>query len=705
MKTTILYLLLFFNLTSYSQWIQPSQLTQRNTLQKIATSDSLHTWAVGDTGIIIFSSDQGRTWILQNSGTRDQLLTVYFVDSIKGWAAGANSALLTTANGGLTWEKLTLGVSGLSLRSIHFINKYIGWIAASPTSGTPALLYRTTDAGSNWQQVTLPPTVNTAIFNVQFTDTLNGWLRSINKLYRTSNGGTDWDVFDNYGNIYTQFRDFQFLTTRKGFCLIDLYSKIYMGRTNDGGQTWSFDSAFTPMGGGTRASIHFADSLYGCATGPVFVAVTTDGGVNWNVTKRTPSPFINSIRIIGRQNIVCVGMLGFKLISSDQGKTWIDNSPPTPMTLSKIKYQTKNILWAIGGKSILLQSLDGGLTWQRNGIPSGIGLSSMSFPDSLHGWVLDDSARIFRTTDLGKNWATQSTGLNSGLLGLFFCDSTFGCAVGLSGATRVTSNGGAVWNSVVNASSNTLNDVMFVNRNAGWAVGIAGTIVRAYDSGKSWKLLNCPTTTTLRSVSFSDTLHGTIIGDSGIMLVTTDGGTTWTIQQFGNGILCRGVKMLGTAGWIVGDSGKVQSTTDFGAIWKPQKTEITTALYGVDFITGDIGTIVGEGTTVLVTRNGGFTYTPDRPITSNVQSFQLENNFPNPFNPSTTINYSISQSSHVVINIYNPLGQHIASLVNDKKGKGDYSILWEPTNLSSGIYYYRLETNGSSSVKKMVYLR
>jgi hypothetical protein len=114
---------------------------------------------------------------------------------------------------------------------------------------------------------------------------------------------------------------------------------------------------------------------------------------------------------------------------------------------------------------------------------------------------------------------------------------------------------------------------------------------------------------------------------------------------------------------------------------------------------------VGDGTTVLVTRNGGFTYSPDRPKAGTVQFFQLENNYPNPFNPSTTINYSISQSSYVVINIFNTLGQHITSLVNAKEERGDYSVLWEPKNLPSGVYYYRLEINGFSHVKKMIYMK
>src|SRR5204862_573609 len=72
--------------------------------------------------------------------------------------------------------------------------------------------------------------------------------------------------------------------------------------------------------------------------------------------------------------------------------------------------------------------------------------------------------------------------------------------------------------------------------------------------------------------------------------------------------------------------------------------------------------------------------------------FSLEENYPNPFNPSTTIRYSLPTDSYVKLSIYNMLGQEISTLVNQRKGAGVYTVSWDASNVSSGVYFYRLAT-------------
>ncbi len=80
----------------------------------------------------------------------------------------------------------------------------------------------------------------------------------------------------------------------------------------------------------------------------------------------------------------------------------------------------------------------------------------------------------------------------------------------------------------------------------------------------------------------------------------------------------------------------------------------------------------------------------------------LLQNFPNPFNPSTTINFRISDNEFVNIKIYNSLGEEISTLMNEFKTAGNYSINFDGNTLSSGIYFYRLTTNSFSFVRKMI---
>jgi uncharacterized protein (TIGR02145 family) len=89
---------------------------------------------------------------------------------------------------------------------------------------------------------------------------------------------------------------------------------------------------------------------------------------------------------------------------------------------------------------------------------------------------------------------------------------------------------------------------------------------------------------------------------------------------------------------------------------------------------------------------------------------KLNQNYPNPFNPTTTIQYSLIQSSHVKLITFNLLGQRIKTITDSFQNAGEYSIVWDgkdETNMpvSSGIYFYRLETNNMNLQKKMILLR
>ena len=85
--------------------------------------------------------------------------------------------------------------------------------------------------------------------------------------------------------------------------------------------------------------------------------------------------------------------------------------------------------------------------------------------------------------------------------------------------------------------------------------------------------------------------------------------------------------------------------------------------------------------------------------------FELAQNFPNPFNPETTINFDIPERSNVKLSIYNINGQEIAVLVNDFINAGTYSESFNGSNLTSGVYFYRLESNGHSTTKRMLLLK
>ena len=85
--------------------------------------------------------------------------------------------------------------------------------------------------------------------------------------------------------------------------------------------------------------------------------------------------------------------------------------------------------------------------------------------------------------------------------------------------------------------------------------------------------------------------------------------------------------------------------------------------------------------------------------------FILYQNYPNPFNASTTISYSLSESSEVTIEIYDILGRKVETILESKNQAGEHQIIWDAENQPSGVYLYRIQAGDYAETKKMVLLK
>jgi Secretion system C-terminal sorting domain len=90
---------------------------------------------------------------------------------------------------------------------------------------------------------------------------------------------------------------------------------------------------------------------------------------------------------------------------------------------------------------------------------------------------------------------------------------------------------------------------------------------------------------------------------------------------------------------------------------------------------------------------------------SRAMTFQLESNYPNPFNPTTVISYQIPSESLVNLEVFNVLGQRVATLVNDQQAPGKHTVEFDGERLASGVYFYRLVAGNHISTRKMVLLK
>jgi hypothetical protein len=85
--------------------------------------------------------------------------------------------------------------------------------------------------------------------------------------------------------------------------------------------------------------------------------------------------------------------------------------------------------------------------------------------------------------------------------------------------------------------------------------------------------------------------------------------------------------------------------------------------------------------------------------------YALLGNYPNPFNPTTKINYSLPQDGEVLLKVFDTLGREVATLVNGFVNSGKHDVVWDGTNYASGIYFYSITFNGKTLNKKMLLMK
>ena len=382
-------------------------------------------------------------------------------------------------------------------------------------------------------------------------------------------------------------------------------------------------------------------------------------------------------------------------------------------------------------------------------------LYSVSAVNDDVAWVCGAAGKVLRTTNKGVNWVNVSGTIPTtlALYNIFGWDANTAVVTGVAGSNTsiyVTSNGGTTW-TAANTHAGFGDDMFMTDANTAYFIGdpVAGNwdLLKSTNAGLNWaSWTTLPTTNTagtynnafwqqgtqvwFPSVGQSKMLYSSNMGanwteqtislseitatcfnsptlglaagssTSPGLLKTTDAGTTWTALTSPFTGSVSGLAGAVNSWWMAQQGLNIAFSSNDGATWATQYTVAAGSFYHL--------TKSRSGATLWGVRsNGGISrygtpITGVTPISSQIPSdYSVSQNYPNPFNPTTKINFALPKSGLVTIKVYDVTGKEVATLVNEVKNVGTYSVDFNASNLSSGTYFYKISVNDFSEVKKM----
>jgi photosystem II stability/assembly factor-like uncharacterized protein len=491
-------------------------------------------------------------------------------------------------------------------------------------------------------------------------------------------------------------------------------------KTTDGGTTWA-KKTVQIASGATVNDMDFVDSAKGFAVDDKGnILATTDGGENWSVNK-IPQQKFNSINVKA-STYYGAGTGGAIIKSTDNGKTWENKFQAfTLFILRQLSFVDSKTAYTCGGATsasdslgYIFKSTDGGTTWNAIDYNLKSVIYSFSMPTPDIWYAAGGNNSLFKSTDAGKSWTKLTSPLSGTPIPIFyslvFTSKDTGYAAANAGKLIKTTDGGKTWTSLTTSFTSSqliwkISVPDMSNPNTLFITGGGGKLLKTTDAGQTWNSVDAKIAGSFFALKFKDGKVGLLGGSAMALCKTTDGGNTWTPLSLPSSItgIVYAVDFGKDTYWVSVSTGDILYSTDQGASWTIIPKFNANTLYDAAVV-GDNIFFVGNNGAVI--KGNADPNTSVKQISGNtVKSFELTQNYPNPFNPSTTIKYSVPTEGKVSLKVYNLLGEEVATLINQNQSAGTYSVSFDASSLSSGIYFYQLSSGNNVSVKKMMLVK
>jgi photosystem II stability/assembly factor-like uncharacterized protein len=394
---------------------------------------------------------------------------------------------------------------------------------------------------------------------------------------------------------------------------------------------------------------------------------------------------------------------------------WVQQSSPVSTDFLGVNFTSSSNGWIVGRNGTILHTTNGGVNWLVQSSPTAEPLNKIVFIDSLQGYIVGDGNTILATDNGGVTWRTIYDGNPnySNYYGITLSrNHSMGWIVGGKYSAGSTSILGMHLGYTAPLMLGYLGrgvGIDFIDEQVGWACGDGWWIMKTTNGGNSWiqqtsGVMGGPWG--FQEIKFFNAEVGIAVGDSGVIQKTVNGGATWYNVRKKDELLFSVSVHNDSVAYLVGSKKAVMVTTNQGETWNSQDTPISSSItFGqVFFINEKEGWIVGSNGTILHTTNGGVTAIQENTYTL-PDEFNLKPAYPNPFNPSTTLEFDIPRTSYISMKVYDIMGREVETLVNEELNVGSYTVKWDATKYSSGVYFYKLHSENFTEMKKMLLVR
>lgn len=694
-------------------------------LNSIHTPDGVNIIAAGNEGKILRSSNSGNTWASYNmptvnfksvfsvndnvwiagdngkvyktkkvnspissyeTGVTTSINSIYFIDDNTGFVCGDAGVVYKTIDGGLTWNPSNTGIPSVKLNSISFLDADKGVVV-----GDNGTVYITANGGSSWTLENTGATKN-LLSAKYFADGI-----TIVGEYGTlvlKNGSSSWTSVNT--RIVTDIRGVS------GTNINDVHVCGGGGfiRNNKNGDSRFYSFEANPMIA-DLVDIFYYDANLGFAVSSLndVVIKTTDAGTTWTLTAGTTMTYQWQSKLSasgGIGNNLCAHpfnrdaffvMYGSKVyVSRNRGDSWTQIATVTGGGSAHSFYVSPldTNIWVTaitGSPDKVMRTTNYGLTWttsiSRNFSNYGQPLEmDQNNPNVFY--FAPDNGGFYKSTDIGATF----TEISNNYPFRSPCDII------------------VMWDS---------SDVIFIGD------GITGNgyanIFKSANGGENWTMVK-----TLTS-SESPSMCNSVFEQHEVYATEWSGSNWYESEDYGS--TWNSVFNTGFSGW---GSGVCFEDPNVHLIGNYGSQSAFTFNHGTSYT--QIGNLGGAGAGILVPEKNlalnmqtgslyklRVTYSVITSVNEFISSnsipekFELSQNYPNPFNPTTTIKFALPEAGNVSLKVYNQLGKEVATLTDGFRNSGTYEINFNASELSSGVYFYKLTAGATEMVKKMVLVK